>query len=354
MASDRTERATPKRREEARKRGQVARSQEVGNALGLLALFSILAVLGGWLLGSFRELMADGLATAGDGTDLTPSEALGRLTGAFWAGGRLVLPFLIVGGVVALLASIIQVRPRITPQALKPRFSVLNPVNGVKRLFSRRSLVTLIKDLVKVAVIGGVAYWTVSSAIPEIVGLTGAGPGQILAVVGGLVLRLGFAVAGAYLVIAVADALFERWQHEKDLRMTKDEVKREHKDQETSPEVRAALRRRAREMANRRMMAAVPSADVVITNPTHFAVALRYARSLPAPLVVAKGQDRMAFRIMEAARAHGITVLQDPPLARSLFAAVEVGQYVPGESFAAVAEILAYVYRVGGRQPAAA
>ena len=142
--------------------------------------------------------------------------------------------------------------------------------------------------------IGGVAYATVSSSISEIIGLTGAGPGQVLAVVGGLVLRLGFAVAGVYLVIAVADALFERWQHDKDLRMTKDEVKREHKDQETSPEVRAALRRRAREMANRRMMAAVPTADVVITNPTHFAVALRYARSLPAPQVVAKGQDRIA------------------------------------------------------------
>ena len=148
--------------------------------------------------------------------------------------------------------------------------------------------------------------------------------------------------------------VYERWQHEKDMRMTKDEIKREMKESDVAPEVKAQLKRRQREMAISRMMAAVPEADVVITNPTHFAVALRYARSMPAPMVVAKGADRVAFRIRAVATEHGVAVLEDPPLARSLFAAAEVGQYIPAEAFSAVAEILAHVYRVAGREPALA
>ena len=155
-------------------------------------------------------------------------------------------------------------------------------------------------------------------------------------------------------MIAVADLMFERWQHERDLRMTKEEVKREAKDADVNPEVKGQLKRRQHEMAVRRMMSAVPDADVVITNPTHFAVALRYARSLPAPQVVAKGADHVAHRIIATARENGVSVVQDPPLARSLYAAAEVGQYIPADAFGAVAEILAHVYRASGRQPAAA
>ncbi|MEW6583073.1 MAG: flagellar biosynthesis protein FlhB, partial [Actinomycetota bacterium] len=354
MANDRTEKATPKRREEARKRGQVARSQEVNVAIGLLAAFGLLAVVGGTTLTSMRELMAGTLATAGDPPPITVPEAWSRLTGAMFDAARMLAPYLAVGAVAGILASAIQVRPRITPERLKPRFQVLNPVTGIKKLFSPRSAVGLVKDLLKVALVGVLTYLLVKDAMPSIEGLTGAEPGQILAFVGGFVLKLGFAVAGLYLVIALGDVLFERFQHERDIRMTKDEVKREAKDQDINPHVRGAIKARQREMAMRRMMAAVPDADVVITNPTHYAVALRYARDLPAPRVIAKGMDNVAFRIIAVAREHGVTVLQDPPLARSLHAAVEVGDFIPAESFAAVAEILAYVYRVTGREPAAA
>ena len=167
-------------------------------------------------------------------------------------------------------------------------------------------------------------------------------------------MKIGWAIVAVYVLLALADLAYERWQHERDLRMTKDEVRREFKEQDVNPEVKGQLKRRQREMAVRRMMAAVPDADVVITNPTHFAVALRYARALPAPQVVAKGADNVAFRIISVARENGVSVIQDPPLARSLFANAEVGQYIPADAFGAVAEILAHVYRAGGREPAAA
>ena len=354
MATDRTEKATPRRREEARKRGQVARSQEVNVAFGLLAGFGLLAAVGGSTLGAMRELVAGSLASAGNAPELTLSEVWRRATEATLDAARMLAPYLAAGAAAGVLASALQVRPRITPQVLKPRFQVLNPVTGVKKLFSRRSAVGLVKDLLKVALVGALAYSVVKGAMPRIAGLTGASPGQVLATVGDLVLKLGFGVAGVYVMIALGDLAFERFQHERDLRMTKEEVKREARDQDINPHVRGAIKRRQREAAMRRMMAAVPVADVVITNPTHVAVALRYARDLPAPRVVAKGADHVAFRIMDLARSSGVAVLQDPPLARSLYAAVEVGDFIPPESFAAVAEILAYVYRVTGREPAAA
>jgi flagellar biosynthetic protein FlhB len=354
MANDRTEKAPPRRREEARKRGQVARSQEVNVAIGLLTAFTLLATVGGSTLDAMRELMAGSLSTAGDASDLTFAEVWGRATDATWAAVRMLAPYLAVGAVAGILASAAQVRPKITPEVLKPRFSVINPITGFKKFFSPRSAIGLVKDILKVGLIGTLVYVMVRNEMPTFARLTGAEPGQILVVVGEVVLKLGFAVVGIYMIIAIGDFAFERFQHERDLRMTKEEVKREAKDQDINPHVRGALKARQREMAMARMMAAVPEADVVITNPTHFAVALRYARDLPAPQVVAKGADHVALRIREVAREAGVMVLEDPPLARSLHAAAEVGDFIPAESFAAVAEILAYVYRVTGREPAAA
>jgi flagellar biosynthetic protein FlhB len=353
-AGDRTERATPKRREEARKRGQVARSREVNTGAGLLATFALLSFLGGWLLTGFAEIMSRTLAGAGDADPITPSEGWKVMMGVGNDTLRLTAPFAITGLVVGILASAIQVKPGITPSVLKPRFSVINPVSGVKRLFSPRSLVSIVKDVAKIAVTGAVGYVVLKDSIPRLTGLMGQGPGPALAVTGDIVLRVGFSITAVYVVIAIADFLYERWQHERDLRMTKEEVRREAKEGDISPEVKGQLKRRQREMAVQRMMSAVPDADVVITNPTHFAVALRYARALPAPRVVAKGADLVAHRIIAAAREHGVSVVQDPPLARSLFAAAEVGQYIPAEAFGAVAEILAHVYRATGRRPAAA
>jgi len=352
--ADRTEKATPKRRDEARRRGQVARSREVNTGLGVLATFGMLSFAGGWLLTGFTGMMTTSLSRSGTSGDMTVSDGWNALMDAGWDTLRLTAPFAVAGVVVGIVASAIQVKPGVTVEVLKPRFSVLNPISGVKRLFSPRSAVGLVKDLLKVTLTGAVAYVVLKGSIDDLIGLTGAGPGLAMSVIGGIVLKIGFSLAAIYMVIAVADLLFERFQHERDLRMTKEEVKREFKDQDISPEVKGQMKRRQHEMAVRRMMSAVPDADVVITNPTHFAVALRYARALPAPQVVAKGADHVAFRIIATARENGVTVMQDPPLARSLFAAAEVGQFIPADAFGAVAEILAMVYRASGREPAAA
>ena len=353
-AGDRTEKATPKRRDESRKRGQVARSREINTGLGLLATFGMLSFMGAWMLTGLIRVMGTSLGGAGTARDITPAEGWRVMSDAGFDTLRLTAPFAVAGVVVGVIASAIQVKPGINTEILKPRFSVLNPISGVKRLFSTRSLVSVVKDLVKVGATGTVAYIVLRGAIPDLMGLMGASPGLAMVVVGRLVLKIGFAISAIYVVIAIADFAYERWQHEKDLRMTRDEVRREAKEADVNPEVKGQLKRRQREMAVRRMMSAVPDADVVITNPTHFAVALRYARSLPAPQVVAKGADNVAFRIIALARESGVSVVQSPPLARSIYAAAEVGQYIPADAFGAVAEILAHVYRATGREPAAA
>jgi flagellar biosynthetic protein FlhB len=352
MADDRTEKATPKRREEARNRGQVPRSMELNTGAGLLALFVLLAAFGGALYAGFAAIMTTTLAEAGTTGTITPDHAWGLMMEIGATCIRLTAPFAIGGVVVGVIASAAQVRPGLRLSVLQPRFSAISPKTGVKRLFSVRSVAQLIKDVLKVGIIGAVTWWVLRAEAPDLVNLMGAEPDTTMAVVAGIIMKIGFSVAAAYLVLAIADVVYERWQFERDIRMSKDEVKREAKEGDIAPEIKAQLKRRQREMAVRRMMAAVPEADVVITNPTHYAVALRYTRALAAPQVVAKGVDAVAHRIMAVARENGVEVVQDPPLARSLYAAVEVGQLIPAEAFAAVAEILAAVYRIGGREPA--
>lgn len=353
-AGEKTEKATPKRVDEARKRGQVARSQEVNTGLGLLAVFSMLAFMGGWMLSGFIAVMESGLRDSGTGGALHPMDAWDVMMSAGLNGLWLTAPFSVGGVLVGVIASAVQVKPGITPQVLKPRFSMINPINGVKRLLSLRSLVRTVKDIAKIIITGLIAYWVLRSSVDDLISLLGAPPGLAMSVIGVMVLKVGFAIAGVYIVIAVADLIYERWQTGRDMRMTKDEVKREFKEQELGPELKGQMKRRQREMAVRRMMSDVPDADVVIVNPTHFAVALKYARAYPAPKVVAKGADHLARRIIDCARENGVTVRREPPLARSLFSAAEVGQFIPAEAFGAVAEILAHVYRTTGAEPAAA
>ena len=247
MANDKTEKATPKRREQSRKRGQVARSPEVNVAVGLLATFGLLAVVGGSTLQAMRDLMAGALSEAGETSGITFSEAWDIGLQGVWDAAKMLAPFLAVGAIAGVLASAAQVRPKITIEVLKPRFSVLNPITGMKKFVSPRSVVGLVKDLLKVSLIGVLAYAMIKSRMFDIIGLTGAGPGEVIALVGDIVLKLGFAIAGVYAVIAVGDFIFQRWQHERDIRMTKDEVKREAKDQDISPHIKGAMKQKQRE-----------------------------------------------------------------------------------------------------------
>jgi flagellar biosynthetic protein FlhB len=352
-AGDRTEKATPKRRVQARERGQVARSREWPIGFSYLALFAGLTFFGAWAGTRLADTMTTVLSQAGGTGRIEPGDGWAILTDAGWTTVRVTAPFAVLGFIALFLANALQVKPGFTPKVLKPRFGVLNPVSGVKRLFSLRSFVQLARDLLKLAIIGTICFGVIWRAVPDLLRLTGSSPGATIDAAARLIMGIGWSLVAIYVVIMVLDLVFERWQHERDMRMTKDEVKRESRDADVSPELRGQVKRRQREMANQRMMAAVPDADVVITNPTHYAVALRYVRSKPAPEVVAKGADHVAHRIIATARENGVTIVQDPPLARSLHAAAEVGQFIPPEAFGAVAEILAHVYRVGSREPAA-
>lgn len=354
MAEERTEKATPKRREEARERGQVARSQELNTGMSLLGFFVLLAVFGDDTYQQFSGLMVETFVHSGQTGDINPASAWALAMDLTGQTIRMVAPYAAGAFVIALVASVVQVKPQISLKVIQPKFSVLSPKTGIKRLFSIRTLATLIKDILKLTIVGSVTWLVLRGQIDTLIHLMGADPRTTLGMVASLLLKMGLFIGGAYMVMAVADVIYERWQYERDMRMTKDEVKRESKEADISPEVKGQLKRRQREMAMRRMMAAIPDADVVITNPTHYAVALKYARNLPAPQVVAKGQDNIALRIRAAAEEHGVRIVEDPPLARSLHATVEVGQYIPGEAFAAVAEILAAVYRASGKEPAVA
>ena len=348
MSGERTEKATPRRRNEARDEGRVARSQEVNSALVLGVTFAALALTapstGDRLHLVFTTTMARVAAP-----DLT-AETVGDLA-AEWLRtvGLLCLPLLLAAAVAGLLASVVQNRPTLRTKALKPDLKRLNPLKGIKQWFSPQSGVELAKGILKIVVVGAAATAVIWPQLPQLVGLGTRPPSVIAAYAGSLVLRLAFAVIGILVPLGIADLVYQRRRHEKSLRMTKDEVKQEHRQQDVAPEIKNAIRRRAAEMARRRQLGDVPSADVIVTNPTHFAVALRYGKDVAAPRVIAKGADLLALRIREIGAEHDVTIVENPPLARALFAQCEVGDEIPGELFGAVAEVLAFVFRTSRR-----
>ena len=347
---ERTERATPKHRGEARKRGQVARSPEVNTAAVLLAVVATLVVLGPSILTRFENVLSHGLGQAGD-VSLATREGLPTV--AAWALKEIALalaPVLAAALVAGLVASVAQVGFRITPKALQPSFAKLNPLKGVKRVFGKDGIVEALKSTVKVAIVGAVAFTAVWPRLDELAGLVGMPPEALLAELASQIAAIAWRVVAALAVLAAADFFWQRRRHERSIRMTKEEVKQEARQADLAPEVKGALRRRQVAMARKRMLAEVPTADVVVVNPTHFAVALRYDGSTPAPELIAKGADLVAAAIRKAAEDNGVPIVSNPPLARTLHREVEVGTMIPEELFAAVAEVLAFVYRTAGRR----
>lgn len=343
QAGERTEEATPRRKQEARRKGQVARSTDLNGSVALLAV-----VLGGpYAFGVLGAGSIAGLRSALSSfpTELTGAE-IGRFTlsvaGPMLSGLAALIACAMAAGLVANFA---QVGFVFSAQALAPSLTRLDPIAGIARLFSARSAVEAVKMLAKSLVFGYLAYSAIHSRWNEILGLSYLTPLAASAVVGGVVRDAAMRVAVAWLLLAAADYIFQRRQMDKTLRMTKDELKREMREQEVSPELRSMQAQRRRKLARSRMMQQVRTADVVVTNPTHYAVAIKYDRSkMHAPLVVAKGQDYLALRIREEADDARVPIVPNPPLARSLYKSCEVGDFVPREMFQAVAEVLAYVY----------
>ena len=352
---DKTEKATPKRRGEARKKGQVAKSPDLaGGAVviaGLIALSWVAPAAITTIAGSMRDAFAH-IAHSGD---ITTSAGLQNLLMTVLDTlARTVGPIAGVCVAVGVIANIAQVGFRPSLTAIKPEFKRINPATGAKNLFGSRIIFELAKAIAKVTVVGVVAAMAL---IPEITNLgasVGTTPGALGKLMGASALAIAQRAAIAYLLIGVIDFIYQRRKHEKQLRMTKQEVKEEFKQHSLPPEVRSALRRRQMQIARARMMAAVPQADVVVTNPTHYAAALSYDGTKPAPVLVAKGQGYVALQIRKIAEENDVAIVPDPPLARALHASVEVGHMIPEDMYAAVAQVLAYVYRVAGRKKAMA
>jgi flagellar biosynthesis protein FlhB len=352
---DKTEKATPKKREDARNKGQVARSADINGAFVLIAGLFTLAATGGDIVAHCREAMHDTLLLTASAPDVVRADSIGTIMlDVLKDVGLSVAPIAFACAIAGIVASVAQVRFKITPQAIKPEPKKLNPAQGFKQIFGPNAAVEGAKSVTKVVVVGAIVVAGLLPALPELGTLVGMSAEELGAQLAGTVLGIAKRAAFAYLLIGVADYFWQRHKHEKSLKMDKQEIKEESKGQSLPAEVRSAQRRRAMQMSRARMMDAVPEADVIVTNPTHFSVALKYGDGMLAPEVVAKGQDLTALRIREIAREHGIPILPNPPLARGLYASVEVGQAIPEEFFHAVAQVLAFVYRTANKRAAVA
>lgn len=348
---EKTEKATPHRREEARQKGQVARSQELNSFavvfFGLLFLFfSAPAMVRG--IAELAQYVFSNLATA-PGND---ADAIMYIRGL---GGRLLMilaPLFLMMVVIGIFANVVQVGFHLSPKGLEPKLDKFNLVSGLKRLFSRRSLFQLVRDVIKLALIGTVAYFAVRAEEKYFIALTETDVAGIMSYAGAAVFRVGLKIVLSLFALAVFDYLYQRWDFERSIRMTKQEVKEEQKQHEGSPEIRARVRQVQRELARMRMTQEIPGADVVVTNPTELAVALRYdTGTMGAPTVVAKGARLLALKIRELAAAAGVPIVENAPLARAIYSSVEVGSVIPVELYRACAEVLAYVYRLRGHEP---
>jgi flagellar biosynthetic protein FlhB len=345
MAAEKTEKATPKKRAEARKQGQVARSNDLNGAVVMLVGVLAIGATGAGIAARLGDLMATTLRRTAD-PSVVDRRGLGPLlSDAGMDVLRCVGPIAVACCLAGVVLSVLQVGFKPSFKALKPDPKRLNPVTGAKNIFGKNLPVEAAKSIAKLAAVGGIVALTLQPRIAEMGAMVGVPPATIGSSLAELIKQIAIRAAAAYLLIGALDFAWQKRRLAKSLMMDRQEVKEEQKQYQLPPEVRAAMRRRQVAAARARMMQAIPTADVVVTNPTHFSVALKYDPSQAAPEVVAKGQDLVALRIRELAAEHGVPIVPDPPLARALHASVEIGRQIPEELFHGVAQVLAFVYR---------
>ena len=343
---EKTEKATPKKRKDTRKKGEVLQSKEVAVAVFVVGIFAFLAIFGNYMFQMLLNFMEQSMSSI-DKTGNTVEFAMS----VFWKVAIICIctvgPILAVGVVLSVLPVIVQTKGLFSMEAMKPKFSRLNPFTGIKRLFSMQALVGLVKGLIEIIVVVAILYFQVMDRINEFKKLIDTDVIKIVAYISETAMSLIVTIFVMLVFVAAADYVFQWWSFEKKLKMSKQEVKDEYKNTEGNPEVKGRQRQRMREASRRRMMQDVPKADVVITNPTHLAVAIKYEPEVhKAPVVLAKGEDYLAQKIREAARENHIEIVENKPLARMLYANVEIGNEIPPELYQAVAEILAMVYNM--------
>lgn len=349
FSQEKTEQATPKKKAEARKKGQVARSADLPGSFIMLFTFMSFMMLGGFykqhILMLFGNLFEDWLLmelTAGNVMTLFNDVTIELLL--------ILMPIFAIAFVIGILGNIIQFGFLLTGEPLKMQLNKLNPINGFKQIFSARTLVEFLKSVLKLLIIGILVFMAVSREWETILVLASLPIQDIFSFTAGLTLKLGIETGAVLTVLALADYFYQRYEHGKSLRMSKQDIKDEYKKSEGDPLIKGKIRERQRRMALARMMQEVPKADVIITNPTHFAVALQYdASQMEAPKIIAKGMDHVALKIREVAKASGVAMMENKPLARALYERAEIGDVIPPDLFQAVAEVLAYVYKMKGR-----
>lgn len=347
FAESRTEQATPRRRLDARRRGQVARTAELGTALELIAAFVLIAGLSRFIAGQAMAYTRWMIGERATGEPLTQAVAYRLGIEAVWWAVRIAGPVAGLVLVVGLLSQLVQIGFLATLEPLKPKWERIDPLAGLRRIFSARAVVELLKAMVKVAIVALISYRVIAANLAALLHLTQVAPAEALAAAGSITYRTGLWIGLVLLGIAALDYMYQRWEYERALRMSPREVRDEQRQTEGDPQLRQRIRQRQRQIAARRMMQAVPKADVVITNPTHLAIALRYdEQSMEAPQVVAKGAGHVAERIRSIAQQHGVPLVENPPLARALFETAGLGQSVPRELYEGVAEVLAFVYHL--------
>lgn len=349
---EKTEKPTSKRRSDARKEGQVLQSREIKSAFILLVSFFALKYLGSFMYANLQEFTRKAFIYYTVKKDLLTDGNLWPLVAEiFLVLFKILAPMMGVIAFAALLSCYAQVGFLFTTKPLMPKLSKINPIQGFKRLFSINSLVELAKSIFKIVIVGLVAYYYVKNEVDDIILLLDKPVGEIVLYIANLIINVALIMGVALVALGVADYIFQWRKYEKDLMMTKQEVKEEHKQVEGNPQIKSKIRQKQRESSLRRMMTEIPKADVVITNPTHYAVAVKYdALVADAPMVLAKGQDYIALRIKELAKEHKIEIVENKPLARALYDSTDIGEQIPAELFQAVAEVLAFVYSLKNKE----
>lgn len=346
---EKTEKATPKKRRDQRKEGNVLQSKEIVTAASVLGLFASVRLLAGFMMKNILGYTANVYEVSGT-YDVNPDTIMPLIVNMMTLFVAVVGPICAVAMLLGIIPTLAQTRGLFTMKAMKPKFSRLNPFEGIKRMFSMQAIVGILKGLIEVAVIGYMIYSEIADRMPTILSLMDVGIMQGLGYAALSIFDLVMLICVLLVFVAAGDFLFQWWQFEKKLKMSKQEVKEEFKQMEGDPQVKSKIKQRQQQMAQSRMMQEVPGADVIIRNPTHYAVALKYDQDKNrAPVVVAKGKDYLAMKIVEIAEKNDVYCMENPPLARTLYAEVDLGREIPFELYDAVAEVLTVVYREKGK-----
>lgn len=344
FAGEKTEKATPKKREEERKKGRVAKSQDINTALILLFSFIVLGAFGPFMREKMLELYVN-VFTEYMHWNVTIHSARHVFIDVLMSLGFIVAPIMVATFLISIAANVLQIGFLFTTEPLKFDLKKIDPIKGAKRIFSIRALIELLKSFLKITVIGTITFGVIWFFKDEMMMLAFKSPETAAMFFGRATIIMGVAATIALLFLAVLDYMYQKYDFEKNIRMSKQDIKDEHKNVEGDPLIKSKLREKQRQLAMRRMMEEVPHADVVITNPTHYAVAIKYdAEIATAPYVVAKGTETTALKIKSIAEENNVAVVENKLLARALYASVEIDDVIPGEFYQAVAEVLAYVY----------